>query len=866
MTIAVPNLDDRRFADLVREAREQIAVVCPEWTDLSVHDPGMVLVEAFAHLTEVMLYRLNRLPELAFAQFLNLLGVVRHPPSAAWTELTFTRTPGSDLTQQVVVPAGTRIAAARDNDPQPVVFVVTTTAVLPAGQATLSVPAYHCEPVDAELLGLGSGVPGQVLRATRAPIVTTAEPLDLMLGVATPADELASGATAREYGGATYEIWRQVDTFAGVQPTDRVYRLDRESGTVTFAPALDLRGPGGNGTAQALGAVPPVGREIRLWYRTGGGPTGNLAAGQLTTLRDPVPGVTVTNPAPARGGRAAEGIEQAMLRGPYEFYSQLRAVTARDFELLSTSGSAAVDRARAFTRSSVWSFARPGEVEVVLVPHVGAEARPGWRLTAQTLADHQVAPALAATQASLDARRALGTTVVTTWARYKAVSVRGRVVVRAQENPDAVRQRIHDRLYQVISPLSTPANPDGWTFGDPLRASNVYRLLEQSEPGVRYVDDVRFSVQEAPDGRVRGVETDNYQADTWYAGSGDTLFRSTNGGAGWEAVGHFPNEEIRRVVPARAAERPGITARPGNLVVVTRSQDGNSCVYLSANLGETWDRRAVMQPAVNDLDWIDRAEATSLLLATDAGLYELALLPDAVPLQILVDPAHADRGFYAVRAFVSERGAPGVALAGQAQYGVYLSTDGGAQGTFTNVGLSRVDTRTLNVQYDGPATLLWVGAGEADVAKPGQGVYRARLFEADVRWEQLAGGWTGGTCWELAFSGDTAYAVTQSGGLLRMALAPASSAPAWQPADVNSGLPLRDRTRFVAVEAVAVDRSGSPVLVGCGKGVFRSLDGQRFTAAAGRETTEAVTVPDTWLLCSGEHDIEVVSEDATGTH
>jgi hypothetical protein len=865
MNIAVPNLDDRRFADLVREAREQIAVTCPEWTDLSVHDPGMVLVEAFAHLTEVMLYRLNRLPELAFAEFLNLLGVVRHPPSAAWTELTFTRTPGSDDSQPVVIPAGTRVAAVRDTDPQPVVFVVTTTAVVLAGQAETRVPAHHCDPVDAELLGVGTGVPGQVLRAARAPIVTTAEPFDVMLGVATPADELTAGATAREFAGSTYEIWRQVDTFAGAQPTDRVYRLDRESGTVTFAPALDLRGPGNQslGAAVGLAAVPGAGREVRLWYRTGGGPAGNLSANQLTTLRDPVPGVTVTNAAPARGGRAAEGIEQAMLRGPYEFYSQLRAVTARDFELLSTSGSAAVDRARAFTRATMWSFARPGEVEVVLVPHVGEQARPGWRLPAQTITDHQVPPALAATQASLDARRALGTTVVTTWARYKSVSVRGRVVVRAQENPDGVRQRIHDRLYQVISPLPTPASPDGWAFGEPLRASNVYRLLEQSEPGVRYVDDVRFVVQEAPDGRVRSVEIDNYQPDTWYAGSGDTLFRSTNGGGGWEAVGHFPTETIRRVVPAPAAGRPGITPRPGNVVVVTRTEEDGSGVYLSTGLGESWTRLAVMEPAVNDIDWIDRADVTALLLATDSGLYELALLPDAVPLQILVDPAHADRGFYSVRAFVSERGVPGVALAAQAQYGVYLSTNGGVQGSFANIGLSRVDTRTVAVQYDGPATLLWVGAAEPDPAKPGQGTYRARLFEASVRWEQINDGWTGGTCWDLAFAGNAAYAATQSGGMLRLDLAAGAS---WQAADVNSGLPLRDRTRFAALETVAVDPTGSPMLVGGASGVHRSLDARRWAPAAGRETAEVVTVPETWLLCSGEQDIEVVSEGATGTH
>jgi hypothetical protein len=512
----------------------------------------------------------------------------------------------------------------------------------------------------------------------------------------------------------------------------------------------------------------------------------------------------------------------------------------------------------------MWSFARPGEVEVVLVPHVSDEARPGWRLPAATMIDHQVAPALDATQASLDARRALGTTVVSTWARYKSVSVRGRVVVRAQENPDAVRQRIHDRLYQVISPLPTPASPDGWAFGEPLRASNVYRLLEQAEPGVRYVDDVRFVVDEAPDARVRGVEIDNFQAQTWYAACEDTLFRSSNAGLGWEAVGHFPDEIIRRVAPAPAPTRPGITPRPGHIVTVTRTDEDGSCVYLSRDLGESWTKLAEMEPAVNDVAWIDRADSTSLLMATDSGLYELSLLPESVPLQILVDPKQADRGFYAVCAFVSERGVSGVALAAQAQYGVYLSTNGGGQGSWANVGLAKTDTRVLTVQYDGPSTMMWVGVGEPDAKKPGQGVFRARLFEASVKWEAVSDGWAGGTCWDLAFNDTGAYAATQSGGMLR--LDTAGGTAVWKGADVNSGLPLRDRTRFAALETVAVDPSGAPIIVGGASGVHRSMDALRWAAAAGRETTEAVTVADTWLLCSGEHDIEVVSEDAQGAH
>ena len=43
----------------------------------------------------------------------------------------------------------------------------------------------------------------------------------------------------------------------------------------------------------------------------------------------------------------------------------------------------------------------------------------------------------------------------------------------------------------------------------------------------------------------------------------------------------------------------------------------------------------------------------------------------------------------------------------------------------------------------------------------------------------------------------------------------------------------------------------------------RSADLTTWAGAANRETRQQVTIPDTWLLCSGEHDIEVVREDET---
>jgi len=102
MALPVPNLDDRTFAQLVEAARQRILLTCPEWTDLSVGDPGMVLLEAFAYLTETMIYRLNRLPEKSYIAFLRLLGVTLLPPAPAAVELLFSRPQPED--KPVLIP------------------------------------------------------------------------------------------------------------------------------------------------------------------------------------------------------------------------------------------------------------------------------------------------------------------------------------------------------------------------------------------------------------------------------------------------------------------------------------------------------------------------------------------------------------------------------------------------------------------------------------------------------------------------------------------------------------------------------------------------------------------------------------------
>ena len=95
MPLPLPNLDDRRWADLVDEGRALIPRYAPKWTDHNIHDPGITLMELFAWLTEMTVYRLNRIPERHLRKFLSLIGFNPILSRPAQTFLTFTPDAGT---------------------------------------------------------------------------------------------------------------------------------------------------------------------------------------------------------------------------------------------------------------------------------------------------------------------------------------------------------------------------------------------------------------------------------------------------------------------------------------------------------------------------------------------------------------------------------------------------------------------------------------------------------------------------------------------------------------------------------------------------------------------------------------------------
>ncbi|MBI1878915.1 MAG: putative baseplate assembly protein, partial [Chloroflexi bacterium] len=149
MPLPEPVLDDLRFQrDLVDEARRRIIRYCPEWTDYNLSDPGITLIELFAWMTEMIVYRLNRVPEKNYIKFLELLGLQLQPASSAQTELTFRLSTPFPISPEddtvAIVPHGTEVATRRTDEEEEVIFTTDSRlAIVPPKLTQLRGSDFH---------------------------------------------------------------------------------------------------------------------------------------------------------------------------------------------------------------------------------------------------------------------------------------------------------------------------------------------------------------------------------------------------------------------------------------------------------------------------------------------------------------------------------------------------------------------------------------------------------------------------------------------------------------------------------------------------------------------------------------------------
>ena len=82
--------------------------------DRSLQGISAALVNIFARYAEIVIQRLNKVPDKNFLAFLDLLGVSLTPPQPARAPLLFALATGSDV--DAFVPAGTQVAALLAED------------------------------------------------------------------------------------------------------------------------------------------------------------------------------------------------------------------------------------------------------------------------------------------------------------------------------------------------------------------------------------------------------------------------------------------------------------------------------------------------------------------------------------------------------------------------------------------------------------------------------------------------------------------------------------------------------------------------------------------------------------------------------
>ena len=183
MALPIPNLDDRRFQDLVNESKRMVQQKVPRWTDHNVHDPGVTLIELFAWMTEQVIFRLNRIPDRNYVKFLELIGVRLFPPTAARAPITFWLS--GTLAETVRIPLGTTVSTRRTETDDSINFTTAEPLdivpcslqdVATIANGTSASPVWRRDalergegftcfsrvpvPGDALLVGLGEAVPG----------------------------------------------------------------------------------------------------------------------------------------------------------------------------------------------------------------------------------------------------------------------------------------------------------------------------------------------------------------------------------------------------------------------------------------------------------------------------------------------------------------------------------------------------------------------------------------------------------------------------------------------------------------------------------------------------------------------------------
>lgn len=434
--------------------------ILPEWTSRSPADFGVVMVELFSYLGDIMSFYQDRIADETFLStatqrssvvaIAQQLGYQPHTAVPATGQVAFS--PEQGLVSPLTLPAGTQVITgyipALD---RPITYETTSAVVVPA----YTTPVPQVVALVQEGVTQGSRTLALYASTTGQPATTVqVEDIGTSDGTQSQSYPLAQSPvlldTVRVFidDGTGGTEWTRVDDFLLTESSDLIFTAvtdDQGVTRVTF----------GDGTN---GAIPATGLRIAAAYRTGGGSYGNVPQSSIVDLSEAIPGVTITGSSAMSGGADQESIDQIRTNAPRVFRAQGRAVSQTDYADLALAVAGVAD-ARAVVRSA----------SAVTLFIVGPN---------NTLPSEQQRDAVAQ---YVQARSLSGVVVNVVNGTLVAVNVGSSALpvllqVQARYRRDTVKLAVQKAIQGVFTPPQT-------TFGSRISISRVYQAV-QDVPGV----------------------------------------------------------------------------------------------------------------------------------------------------------------------------------------------------------------------------------------------------------------------------------------------------------------------------------------------------------------------------------------------
>lgn len=327
----------RDYVSIRQDLIDLIPLYAPEWTSRNPADFGIVLLELFSYVGDLINYNIDRSTNESFIttasqrdsvlQIASLLGYVPTQKTAASVELTFQNSTASPIT----VPALTQVATTStvNGESTQIVFETDEAVTVPPKvgntNGSITVLATEGESLFDELLGTSDGTSAQSFELSEPSVIES--------------------SVVVQINGITYN---QVPFLIDYVASDPVFTVNTNADGVTFVTFGD----------NVSGRIPPSGAEIYASYRIGGGDIGNVSINTLTYLvTNVVSGLTVNNQTAAAGGADEESTDSIRINAPASLKALNRAVSLLDYASLAlqvTGVSKAVAKANVYSSVTLY--------------------------------------------------------------------------------------------------------------------------------------------------------------------------------------------------------------------------------------------------------------------------------------------------------------------------------------------------------------------------------------------------------------------------------------------------------------------------------------------------------------------------------